>query len=56
VKAKLELVHSDIYGSMPTTSLGGARYFLNFIDDYSKKVWIYPLREKSQTFAFAVFK
>eukprot|EP01018_Ginkgo_biloba_P013593 Gb_33655 [translate_table: standard] len=39
---------------MPTISLGGARYFLTFIDDYSRKVWIYPLREKSQT--FAVFK
>eukprot|EP01018_Ginkgo_biloba_P002375 Gb_15908 [translate_table: standard] len=39
---------------MPTTSLGGARYFLTFIDDYSRKVWIYPLREKSQK--FAVFK
>eukprot|EP01018_Ginkgo_biloba_P000012 Gb_36863 [translate_table: standard] len=39
---------------MPTTSLGGARYFLTFIDDYSRKVWIYPLREKSQT--FVVFK
>eukprot|EP01018_Ginkgo_biloba_P016825 Gb_38799 [translate_table: standard] len=39
---------------MPTTSLGGARYFLTFINDYSRKVWIYPLREKSQT--FTVFK
>ena len=45
-KAKLELVHLDICGLMPTTSLGGVRYFLTFIDDYSRKVWIYPIKEK----------
>lgn len=53
-KEKLELVHSDIYGPMPIASLGGATYFLTFIDDFSRKVWVYPLREKSQT--FTVFK
>lgn len=30
-----ELVHSDLCGTMPTTNLGGAKYFLTFIDDYS---------------------
>ncbi|GBP22524.1 Retrovirus-related Pol polyprotein from transposon TNT 1-94 [Eumeta japonica] len=34
----LELVHSDICGAMETRSLGGANYFMTFIDDYSKKV------------------
>ena len=31
-------------------SIGGARYFLTFIDDNSRKVWIYFLKNKSDTF------
>ena len=34
----LGLVHSDVCGPMKTLSLGGARYFLTFIDDFSRKV------------------
>lgn len=44
----LELVHSDVCGPMKTVSLGGARYFLTFIDDYSRKVWVYVLKCKSE--------
>ena len=33
---KLQLVHSDLCGPMQTTSFGGARYFVTFIDDYSR--------------------
>lgn len=50
----LELVHTDLVGPMPTASLGGHRYFLNFVDDYSKKVFIYPLKLKSEAFNFFV--
>ena len=34
----LELVHLDVCGPMRTTSMGGGRYFLTFIDDFSRKV------------------
>jgi len=34
----LEIVHSDVCGPMKTTSMGGARYFLTFIDDFSRKI------------------
>ena len=50
----LALVHSDICGPMETVSLGGNRYFLTFIDDYSRKTWVYFLKQKSE--AVAVFK
>ena len=31
----LSLVHSDVCGPLATMSLGGAHYFVTFIDDYS---------------------
>ena len=34
----LELVHSDVCGPMKTLSFGGARYFVTFIDDFSRKM------------------
>ena len=35
---KLELVHTDLWGSSPVASLGGLRYYITFIDDSSRKV------------------
>ena len=36
----LELVHSDVYGPLKVKSIGGALYFVTFIDDYSRKLWV----------------
>ena len=36
---------------MKTPSIGGNFYFLTFIDDFSKKTWIYFLKKKSKTFS-----
>ena len=47
----LELVHSDVCGPMPTKSLGGSSYFVTFIDDSTRKVWLYGLRSKDQVFS-----
>jgi hypothetical protein len=56
-KQHLELVHTDLCGPMQTESIGGSFYFLTFIDDFSRKIWIYFLRHKSKTFAkFNEFK
>ena len=53
----LQLVHSDLCGPMNTTSNGGNRYFLTFIDDCSRKTWVYFLKEKSEVFGhFKTFK
>ena len=44
----LQLVHSDVCGPMPVLSKGGGMYFVTFIDDFSKKLWAYPLKRKEQ--------
>lgn len=43
----LDLVHSDLCGPMPL-SLGGARYWVTFIDDHSRKIWVWTLKTKDQ--------
>ena len=54
-KGILEYVHSDLWGSPSTPeSLGGCKYFISFIDDFSKKVCVYFLRTKDE--AFSKFK
>jgi len=35
---------------MNAKSIGGAEYFLTFIDDKTRYVWVYPLKHKSQVF------
>lgn len=47
----LSLTHTDVNGPMPTESLGGHRYFVTFIDDFSKKIYLYPLKLKSEVYA-----
>lgn len=56
-KQPLELIHSDVCGPLEMKSLGGARYFLTFTDDYTRKVFVYFLTNKSDVFIkFKEFK
>ena len=36
----LQLIHSDLSGMLPVTSLGGWLYYITSIDDFSYKTWI----------------
>ena len=45
---KLELIHSDVCGPIQVESIGGSRYFVTFIDDYSRCVSVYFLKQKSE--------
>jgi len=45
----LDLVHSDVCGPMEADSIGGSRYFVTFIDDFSNWVTVYPMKHKSET-------
>ncbi|CAA7059133.1 unnamed protein product [Microthlaspi erraticum] len=48
----LDLVHSDVCGPMKTKSLGSASYFVTFIDDHSRKLWVYTMRTKDQVLGY----
>ena len=56
-KKILELVHSDVFGPVSVASLGNFVYYVSLIDDFSRKTWIYFLRNKSEVFdIFKEFK
>ena len=48
---KLDLVHTDVWGLSPVASLEGSRYYVMFIDDSTRNVWIYFLKNKSDIFS-----
>uniref|UniRef100_A0A2N9FG96 CCHC-type domain-containing protein n=1 Tax=Fagus sylvatica TaxID=28930 RepID=A0A2N9FG96_FAGSY len=50
-KEPLELVHSDVFGPVKQPSIGGMRYMVTFIDDFSRYVWVFFMKEKSDTFS-----
>jgi transposase InsO family protein len=45
-----DIIHSDVCRQMIVTSLGKFVYYVLFIDDYSKKTWIYFLKTKDEFF------
>jgi hypothetical protein len=52
----LQLVHTDVCGPIPTSSCsGGYRYFVTFTDDFSRRIAVYMLRDKTATSLAAVF-
>uniref|UniRef100_W8AQ86 Retrovirus-related Pol polyprotein from transposon TNT 1-94 n=1 Tax=Ceratitis capitata TaxID=7213 RepID=W8AQ86_CERCA len=53
-KNVLELVHTDLCGPMGIGSVGGASYFVTFIDDYSRYTAVYFIKRKSE--ALNMFK
>jgi len=56
-KEPLELVHSDVFEPVKQASISGRKYLVTFIDDFSRYVWIYFMKKKSETFSkFKEFK
>ncbi|GAU46952.1 hypothetical protein TSUD_281870 [Trifolium subterraneum] len=50
----LNVVHSDNCGPIDVLSTGGNKYFITFVDEYSRMIWLYHIKAKSE--AFEVFK
>ena len=53
----LEILYSDLWGSTPVNLIDGFRYYVIFMDHFSKYVWLYPLKLKSVvSIIFPIFK
>ena len=48
-KRILELLHVDLFGAVHEDSLGGKKYCLVIVDDYSRYTWVYFFKHKSET-------
>lgn len=48
----LDLVHTDLCGPMGVQSYCGTRYFIPFVDDYTRMMHVMFLKEKSDNFQF----
>ena len=46
----LKIVHSSVWGPINNTYVGGTKYFVTFIDDFSRKVWVYKMKFKGEWF------
>jgi hypothetical protein len=46
----LDLIHSNLMGPFPHPSIIKARFFLIFVDDFSRFTWIYFLKKKFEVF------
>ena len=54
--APFELVHSDVWGPCPVLSLTGFKYFVTFVDDFSRITWLHLMKSCSKLFShFSAF-
>ena len=56
-KNKLDLINTNLCGPTQTRSYYRVRYFILFVDDFSRMMWVAFLKEKSKAFEkFKIFK
>ena len=44
----LDYVHMDVWGPSKMKSLGGNHYFVTFVDDFSRRTWVYLMKHKDE--------
>ena len=49
-KSPFELVHTDVWGPSRYASTFGFRYFVTFIDDYSRCTWLFLMKTQAELF------
>jgi hypothetical protein len=56
-KQPLELLYTDVWGPSPNKSIDGYSYYLIIVDHFTKYIWFYPLKFKSDvSIIFPKFK
>ena len=48
------IIHTDLWGPSPTVSVDGFRYYVLFVDDFSRYCWLFPLINKSDLYSVFV--
>jgi transposase InsO family protein len=43
------MIHSDVW-TTKIKSIGGCKYYMSFIDDHTRKVWVYFMKHKGEMF------
>ena len=38
-------MHIDVWGPAHVSSLGGLNYYVTFIDDTTRKIWVYCIKK-----------
>ena len=51
IKFPFELVHTDVWGPSRTESTLGLRYFVTFINDYSRCTWLFLIKNRAKLFS-----
>jgi transposase InsO family protein len=47
IQSSLELIYSDVWGNSPICSRNGNRYYISFLDAYSRYTWLFPMSHKN---------
>ncbi len=56
-RSVLKLIHTDVCGLFSIPSFHKSKYFITFMDDFSRKTWVHLLKKKYNVlFAFKTFK
>lgn len=42
----LDYVHTNVWRPTKVASLGDKHWFISFVDDYLRRVWVYTMRNK----------
>lgn len=45
-----DLVHLDVWGPYKVLTIGGFKYFLTIVDDFTRATWVYLLKSKDEVF------
>jgi hypothetical protein len=50
--AHFELIHSDVWGPSSIDLYNNFKYFITFIDDFSRATWLFLLKSKVEVFDY----